>query len=168
MEQVDPKPVNPKDYNSVVGRTTLGTIRLMESRFEMKPDALASDPDTWRKEIRSDPLEIIADVETRGLYGIFVFELSCRHKRKKVLSCSARFLVSFRVEGAFEASVGELFVQRVGKVMAYPYFRSTVAQLVSQAAIQMPPLPIISLQPRNVKSAAELEEPAPLKGMKET
>jgi preprotein translocase subunit SecB len=163
----DPQQVDAKAYNSVVGRTTLGSIRLTESRFDMKPDALASDPDTWRKEIRADPLEVIADLESNRLYGVFHFDLACRHRRKKVLSCSARFIITFKVEGAFEASVGELFVQRVGKVMAYPYFRSTVAELVSQAAIQMAPLPMISLQPRNVKSAAELEESTSLKGLRE-
>ena len=158
----DPSSVDPKAYNQVVGRTTLGSIRLTECRFDMKPDALSNDPDTWRKQITADPVEVITDLETNRLYGIFVFELSCRHKRKKVLTCSARFFVSFKVEGAFEAAVGELFVQRVGKVMAYPYFRSTVAQLVAQAAIDLPPLPMLSLQPRSVNSAAELEESAPL------
>lgn len=158
----DRNSVDPKAYNQVVGRTTLGSIRLTESRFDIKPDALGSDPDTWRKQITADPLEVITDTEGNRLYGVFVFELSCRHRRKKVLTCSAKFFVSFKVEGSFEAAVGELFVQRVGKVMAYPYFRSTVAQLVSQAAINLPPLPMLSLQPRSVKSAAELEEPAPL------
>lgn len=158
----DAKPVDPKAYNKVVGRTTLGSIRLTESRFDMKPDALASDAETWRKQISAEPVEIITDVEANRLYGVFVFELTCRHKRKKVLTCSARFFVSFKVEGAFEAAVGELFVQRVGKVMAYPYFRSTVAQLVSQAAITLPPLPMLSLQPRSVNSAADLDEGPPI------
>ena len=158
----EPSSVDPAAYNQVVGRTTLGSIRLTESRFDIKPDALATDADTWRKQISAEPVEVITDVDGGRLYGIFEFELACRHKRKKVLVCSARFFISFRVEGTFEAAVGELFVQRVVKVMAYPYFRSTVAQLVSQAAIDLPPLPMFSLQPRNVNSAAELEEPATL------
>lgn len=158
----DPNSVDSKLYNEVVGRTTLGSIRLTESRFDMKPDALSSEPDAWRKQISADPLEVITNAESNRLYGVFFFELTCRHRRKKVLTCSARFFVSFKVEGSFDPSVGELFVQRVGKVMAYPYFRSTVAQLVSQAAINLPPLPMLSLQPRSVNSAAELEETAPL------
>ena len=156
------KAVDPKAYNQVVGRTTLGSIRLTETRFDMKPEALASDSDTWRKQISAEPVEIITDVEGNRLYGVFAFELTCRHKRRRVLTCAARFFVSFKVDGPFEAAVGELFVQRVGKVMAYPYFRSTVAQLVSQAAINLPPLPMLSLQPRSVNSAADLEEALPI------
>lgn len=154
--------VDPKAYNQVVGRTSLGSIRLTESRFDMKPEALASDAETWRKQISAEPVDIITDERTNRLYGVFAFELTCRHKRKRVLTCSARFFVSFKVEGSFDPSVGELFVRRVGKVMAYPYFRTTVAQLVSQASINLPPLPMLSLQPRSVNSAADLEEAPPI------
>ena len=69
-----------------------------------------------------------------------------------------RYLLSYRVHGGCEAAIGELFVERVGKVVVCPYFRATVAQLTAQSAAQMPPLPIVSLAPRSVRSATELED----------
>lgn len=165
---LDANSVDAQTYNALVGRATLTNIRLTESKFDIKPEALGTDPDTWRKEVRAEPVEVFADPETGRLFGSFLFELVCRHRRKRVLSCSARYLVSYRVHGGCEAEIGELFVERVGKVVIYPYFRATVAQLTAQSAVQMPPLPIISLAPRNVKSAAELEDTHLVKGLAES
>jgi hypothetical protein len=164
----DAHSVDAASYNALVGRATLTNIRLTEAKFDIRPDALSTEPDTWRKEIRAEPVEVFADAETGKLYGSFLFELICRHRRKKVMSCSARYLVSYRVHGGCEPAIGELFVERVGKVVVYPYFRATVAQLTAQSAVQMPPLPIISLAPRSVKSATELEDTHPLKGLSES
>lgn len=164
---VDANAVDPAAYNALVGRAVLTNIRLSETRYDIKPDALSTDPATWRKEVRAEPVEVFADEESGRLLGSFLFELTCRHRRRKILFCSARYLVSYRVHGGCEPEIGALFVERVGKVVVYPYFRATVAQLTAQSAVQMPPLPIISLAPRNVKSAAELDDPHLLKGLAE-
>lgn len=154
----DPHQADPSAYNSVVGRTTLTNIRLTDTKFEVKAEALASDPLTWRKEIRREPVDVFVEPDSGKLFGTFLFELICRHKRKRVFTCATRYLVSYRVQGGCEPDVGQLFVERVGPLVVYPYFRSTVAHLAAQAGMQMPPLPIISLAPRSVRSAAELEE----------
>lgn len=164
----DANTVDAATYNALVGRATLTNIRLTEAKFDIKPEALATQPDAWRKDVRAEPVEVFADAETGRLYGSFLFELTCRHRRKNVMTCSARYLVSYRVHGGCEPEIGELFVERVGKVVVYPYFRATVAQLTAQSAVQMPPLPIISLAPRSVKSAAELEDTHLVKGMNQT
>lgn len=164
----DPHKVDPAAYNSVVGRTVLRGIRLTETRFDIKPEALELDPSTWRNSISGEAVEVFTDPEIGKLYGIFLFEVVCRHRRKRLLSTSARYLVSYQVTGDFDPEIGELFVERVGRVVAYPYFRAVVASLVSQAGIQMPPLPIISLAPRSVASARDLEELGPAKALAET
>lgn len=154
----DPHQADAQVYNAMVGRTTLTNIRLTDTRFEMKADALGSDPLEWRKEVRRQPTDVYVDSETGRLFGSFRFELICREKRKRVFSCSAIYLLSYRVQGGCEQDIGQLFIERVGPVVLYPYFRATVAHLASQAAVQLPPLPLVSIAPRSVKSAAELEE----------
>lgn len=154
----DPHQADPKAYNAMVGRTTLTNIRLVDTKFEIKAEALASDPLGWRKEVRREPTDVVVDCDTGKLFGTFLFELVCREKRKRVFVCAARYLVSYRVDGGCEQEIGELFMERVGQLVVYPYFRATVAHLAAQAAVPMPPLPIISLAPRSVRSAAELEE----------
>lgn len=134
----------------------------------MKPEALQTDSGSWRKDISGEVVETFADPELNYLAGSFAFEVVCRHKRKRILSATARYLVSYKTDGVFNIETGTLFVERVGRVVAYPYFRTVVASLASQAGLQMPPLPIISLAPRTVSSAADLEENGPVKVLRET
>ncbi|MGA9580438.1 MAG: hypothetical protein WBR13_00535 [Allosphingosinicella sp.] len=159
----DPHKVNAGAYNSVVERALLRSIRLTECRFDMKPEALEADLSAWPRDIRGDVEEVFFDRDNDKLAGIFIFEVVLRFRRKRVLIASAKYLVTYGVSGDIQTDIGELFVERVGRVVAYPYFRSVVATLAAQAGLQMPPLPIISLAPRTVKSVADLEERGPVK-----
>jgi hypothetical protein len=152
----DPRKVNPGTYNDVVGRTDMLGIRLLENRFEIKPEAVELDPSVWRKAVNFEVAETVVVPETGRLYGMLQFELVCRHARKRIVYLSARYLVSYHVQGACTQEDGETFVGRVGRVAAYPYFRSLVASLISEAGLQMPPLPVMSLAPRSLASAADL------------
>jgi hypothetical protein len=163
----DPHQVNAGAYNKVVERAVLRSIRLTEAGFDMKPEELELDPSIWRKDIRGEVEEVFADAESDRLAGTFVFEVVFRYKRKRVLIVSARYLVMYQVSRDYDIDVGELFVERVGRVVTYPYFRSVVATLAAQAGVHIPPLPIISLAPRRVSSVADLEEQGPVKLLSE-
>jgi len=160
----DAATVDAGRYNSVVARTEVRGIRLLDSRFEIKPEALPVDPSEWRKSVNFELGEVVVSGSGR-LYGILQFELVCRHGRKRVLHASGRYLATYQVEGECSQDDGETFVERVGRVAVYPYFRALVASLVSEAGLQMPPLPMISLAPRSLGSAAQLAtiEPVPRK-----
>lgn len=164
----DANKVDAAAYNSVVGRTVLRGIRLTESRFDVKPEALEVDTGNWRNAIKSEVVEVHTDCESGRLYGMFQFEVVCRHQRRRLLVASAKYLVSYQVAGECDAEIGQLFVERVGRVVAYPYFRALVAVLASQSGVTMPLLPIVSLAPRSVTSAADLEELGPVKVLAET
>jgi hypothetical protein len=86
----NPHVVNATEYNRLASRALLRGIRLTESRFDMKPDALQIDPDSWRKDISGEVLETFADPVLNYLAGSFVFEVVCRHKRKRLLGATAR------------------------------------------------------------------------------
>jgi hypothetical protein len=157
----DPNTMDPGVYNSLVGRARLRSIRLTESRFELKPEGLNLDPDSWRNNVSAETLETFLGPDSKSLYGILGFEAACRQGRKRVLSVRGTYLVSYKIEGECEAPACELFVERVGKVATYPYFRALVATLTSQAGLMMQPLPVMSLAPRSVISAANLQELEP-------
>jgi len=148
--------VDANSYNKVVSRTRIRSIRLLESKFEIKPDAVALDPNEWRKSIDFKIGEVVV-TEKGGLFGFVIFTLICKQGRKHVLTTRCQYLVHYVVEGECSQEAGETFIDRVGRLAVYPYFRSTVAALVSEAGIQMPPLPVYSLAPRSLASAAELE-----------
>jgi hypothetical protein len=153
-----PHEIDPQTYNSIVARAHLRSIRMTASHFDMKPEALDLDPDAWRNNVSVSVLERFLEAESGSLFGIFGFEVVCRQGRKRVLSASATYLVSYRVEGECNQAACELFVERVGKIATYPYFRSLVSSLTSQAGLVMRPLPVLSFAPRSIESAANLEQ----------
>jgi hypothetical protein len=153
----NPNDVDADAYNSVVGRTELRGIRLTESRFELKPDALQIDPSSWRYAMSNAIVEAFVDEENGALHGFLQYEAIVRHRRKRILFASARYMVSYEVDGECPPELGALFIERVGRIAAYPYFRGLVASLVAQAGIVMPPLPVISFAPRSLASAANLQ-----------
>lgn len=128
------------------------------SHFDMKPEALDLDPDAWRHNVVAGVLDSFLESENGALYGVFSFDVVCRHGRKRVLSVSATYLASYRIEGECDAGACELFIERVGKVATYPYFRGLVASLTAQAGLMMHPLPVLSFAPRSIDSAAVLEQ----------
>lgn len=138
-----------KAYNAVIGRALLRGIWLMESRFDMKPQALDGDAPELRYDVRTPEAEAVLE-PSGALYGFIEFSASARRKRQRILHVHARYFVSYHVEGGCEQDIAELFVQRVGRLAAYPYFRALAASLSGQAGVAMPPLPIISFQPRSV------------------
>lgn len=154
----DPHKMDPTTYNSLVSRAHLRSIRLTASRFDMKPEALDLDPDAWRNAVSGGAIESFLEPESGSLYGVFAFEVVCRQGRKRVLSASATYLVSYFIESECDAAACELFVERVGKIASYPYFRGLIAALSSQAGLLMRPLPVMSFAPRSVESAASLEQ----------
>ncbi len=154
----DPNKMDPQTYNSLVARANLRSIRMTVSKFEMKPEALDLDPDAWQNNVTAGLLESFLESESGSLYGVLGFEVVCRQARRKVLSINATYLISYRIDGECDQPACELFVERVGKIATYPYFRALVASLTSQAGLIMRPLPVLSFAPRSVESAANLEQ----------
>lgn len=152
-----PTEVDANSYNDVVGRTSIRGIRLLESKFEMKPDALVHTPEEWQKAINFELGDVVVS-ESGTIYGLVNFELVCKRSRRHVLRTRSRYLVQYRVNGGCSQDDAELFMARVGRLAVYPYFRSLVAKLVAEAGIMFPPLPVYSLAPRNLASVSDLVE----------
>jgi hypothetical protein len=144
------------NYNAMVRRTTLRGLWLTESKFEMKPEALDPDSLAMRHDVRTSVVEVVID-ENGLIYGFIQFSAFSRRKRQRVLQVSAKYFASYHVDGGCDQSSAHLFVERVGRLAAYPYFRALVASLVGQAGAQIPPLPVMSFQPRSVDYASEGE-----------
>jgi len=145
-------------YNDFVGRTVLRSIRLIDSRFEMKPEALGTPTSAWRNSLSQQPGDAFIDEESGVFYGFIRFEMIARHRRKRIVTALAQYMVSYQVTGTCEQVLADMFVERVGRIAAYPYYRALVATLVSQAGIVMHPLPMISVAPRSLASARDLQE----------
>lgn len=161
------KTVDAKQYNDLVARAFLRSIKLTASNFELKPEAFEVHPDQWRKDISTEISQVSIEEGQQSISGFFTYEIVCRHRRKKIVSAAGVYLITFRIQGSYDTEIATLFLEKVGRVAAYPYFRSLVADLTSQAGVQLPPLPIISLAPRTVASAKDLEENYPVRALHE-
>jgi hypothetical protein len=153
----EPSKVDATAYNRLTGSAVLKGIRLVDVRFDMKPEALEHDFRGWKRTLIGELEDAYVDTERSIILGWLRFEVSFRYRRKRVLAASARYVVTYQVNGSCEEDIGRLFVERVGRVSAYPYFRVIIATLASQAGVQLPPLPMISLQPRSLKSASNFQ-----------
>lgn len=142
---------SPEDltYNKMVGQTRLRGIWMTESRLEMKPAALDPDDGQLKHAMRVAREEAVIDADGI-LYGFIDFEVTARRKRQRMIRISARYFVSYEVEGGCDQRTADLFIDRVGRLAAYPYFRALTASLAGQAGVAIPPLPILSFQPRNI------------------
>jgi hypothetical protein len=147
LEQ-EAKKLDPSAYNRLVSMARLQNIRLIDTRYDMKPGALQGDRDSWAYRVSSRLIDWDCNNDDLLLSGTWDFSASCIFQKKQILKLSSKFLVTYRLSHVCEPDAGREFFERVGKFSAYPYFRSTFAMLTQQSGIVLHPLPVISEQPR--------------------
>lgn len=139
---------DPAAYNRLVSHAKVQSIRLINSRYDLKPSALAGSREDWSYNVSYQLLDWHCDNEALMLSGTWEYTATCMQGRRKLLTVTAKYLVTYRLSAISDEAAGLSFMERVGKFAAYPYFRSTFAILTQQSAILLHPLPVISEQPR--------------------
>ena len=139
---------DPREYNRLVAHAKVQAIRLINSRYDMKPAALSASREDWIYNVSYRLLDWHCDSESLVLSGTWEYTATCMEGRRKLLTVTAKYLVTYRLSAECVAEAGRQFLERVGRFAAYPYFRSTFAILTQQSGIVLHPLPIISEQPR--------------------
>lgn len=82
------------------------------------------------------------------LVANITWEVRFKFKQRTLMKCVASYIISYsNVKDCSEESVG-VFVDHVGKVATYAYFRSLYAQLDWGATLGSDPLPVLQLQPK--------------------
>ena len=140
--------LEPKEYNRLVAHAKVQSIRLISSKYDIKPNALGADREDWTYQVSYRLLDWHCNNEELLLSGTWEYTASCLKKNKKMLVVIARYLVTYRLNSVCDQEAGQQFFERVAKFAAYPYFRGTFAMLTQQSGIMLHPLPIISEQPR--------------------
>ena len=140
--------LNPAEYNRLVSHARVQSIRLINTRYDIRPVALSADRDDWKYEVSNRLLDWNCNNDSLLLSGTWEYTASCNLKRKQILKLVAKFLVTYRLSDRCDAEAGRQFIERVARFTAYPYFRGTFAMLTQQSGIALHPLPIISEPPR--------------------
>jgi hypothetical protein len=150
--------VDPAQFNRVVSHAKIRDIRLIGSKFDLKPDAVETTDQTWTFGLSDQLDDWTCDNETGTLTGLFSYTASCLEGRKKLLTVTGRYLSAYTLSDLCDSQAGHDFLARVGRFAAYPYFRSLFAILTQQSGLMLPPLPVISDGPRWVNSPSDVEK----------
>lgn len=154
-KSTDVATLDPQSYNKVVSHAKISDIRLINSKFDMRPEAVEMADRTWTFAL-SDQLEDWTCNNEKGeLTGVYSYSASCLEGRKKLLTVTGRYLSSYTLSDLCNEEAGRQFLIRVGRFAAYPYFRSIFAAITQQSGLLLPPLPVISDGPRWVNSPAD-------------
>jgi len=141
-QQSGNKPPTPAAYNAFVATTTLQEVRLVKSDFALNPEGFL-DEDGW---VYAHACELDSshyDSERDLLFAFLSAEAFATKKRKRLVSVKCRYVVVYSVSGKPEESVVDAFAKRVARFTAFPYFRAHFADLMSQAGMHVPPLPVL-------------------------
>lgn len=147
-ENPSPTKPDPEKYNRLVAHAKIQTIRLLSSRFDLKPIALTASREDWDYNITHQLVDWHCDNESLTLSGTWVYTATCVQGRRKLLSVSAKYLTTYSLSAVCDEEAGHQFLERVSRFAAYPYFRGTFALLTQQCGVLLHPLPVISEQPR--------------------
>lgn len=144
------KAIEPEAYNKVVAHATVQGIRLVGSKFDVKPRALSSDRSKWRYAIGDELTDSHCDDEALLLRGNFDYRAACMSGRSKLVTVEAQYLATFRLSSQCDAVAGDDYLMTVGRFACYPYFRALFAMMTDQCGLLLPPLPVMSTPPRLV------------------
>ena len=148
------KKIDPTAYNRIVSHATIRDIRLIGTKFDLKPEAVELADQVWEFKLSDRLDEWTCDNEKARLTGLYIYTASCMQGRNKLLTVECRYLSAYTLSDQCDAEASKEFLTRVGRFAAYPYFRSVFASLTQQSGIMLPPLPVISDGPRWVNSPA--------------
>jgi len=137
-----PTPVAPAQYNALVAAARLHEIRLVKSEFNLNPEGLEHQDD-WKLSQTCEVQHVEFDANSGLLITGIGAEAVCKRKSKKAVTFRCRYIVVYEIHGTPEGAAVDAFAKRVARFTAYPYFRAHVAELSSQAGLQLPPLPVI-------------------------
>lgn len=151
--------IQPDAYNEVVSHATLQGIRLIHSKFDVKPRALSTDRSKWSYSLNDDLGGSDCDDTELLLRGDFTYNAACIAGRSKLVTAEARYLATFKLSSTCDAQAGEDFLRTVGRFACYPYFRALFAAMTDQCGLLLPPLPVISTPPRVVQRKIVADRP---------
>jgi hypothetical protein len=136
------------NYNRLVRTARLANLVLDGLNFKIHAEALGVKKALLTRSI-APKTKVMSPGTTDGTcVANIVWEVTFRFKRRAVMKCTASYIISY--EGVTDCSeeTATIFVENVGKVATYAYFRALFAQLDWSATLGFEPLPILQLQPK--------------------
>jgi len=136
------------NYNRLVREARLANLVLEGLNFKINAEALGVNKALLNRTIAPKTKVMSPGTADGTCVANIVWEVTFRFKRRTVMKCMASYIISY--EGIKDCSeeTATIFVENVGKVATYAYFRALFAQLDWSATLGFEPLPILQLQPK--------------------
>jgi hypothetical protein len=136
------------NYNRLVRTTRLRTIITEKVDFKVAPEALGGNKAALKRDLNVKTELLASGIEDGICVGQIVWTVQMKLQRKAVVKCTASYLITYEgIENCSEETV-TIFVENVGKVATYAYFRALYAHLDWSANLGSQPLPIVQFQPK--------------------
>lgn len=150
-----PPKVDPDSYNSLVRAAKLVTIQLVESSFKVIPEYFSkASTQNKKRGFHCDLENITIDLEKGVFWTNFVWRTYVKDGRKTLFKLDCDYLCAYAAEELVPGSVAalekrnvDLFLERIGKVATYPYFRAMASQYSWAANADLPMLPVLKSFP---------------------
>lgn len=136
------------NYNRLVRQARLANLLLESVNFKISPEALGVNKGLLTRSIAPKTNVLASGVADGHCVANIVWEVTFRFKKRTIMKCTASYLISYEgVKDCSEETV-KIFVEHVGKVATYAYFRSLFAQLDWASMTGSEPLPVLQLHPK--------------------
>lgn len=132
-------------YNEVVAKAELAFIRLTDLSFKVDSGFLPANEGDQKDSRTFDGklLDFLYSSDKGLAAGIFKWSVTIRRNRKIVVRHFATYRVLYEgVTDLKEESVRK-YVERVGRIASFPYFRALTSHLDVEAGTRLPPLPVL-------------------------
>lgn len=131
------------EYNAVATAAQLQGINLLSNQFSVDPTCIVTQGQ-WKLSHGRKLLSCHFSDDGRSVVAILQYQVTAKFSRKRALFCSADYGVFYQMPDGVTQEAVTGFCRNVGMFAAYPYFRALFAQLVGEAGLRLPPLPIIA------------------------
>ena len=132
------------DYNKLVSSARLRALILENVDFKIKPEALSAEKAALKRQLVPKTKIMSLGLDDGTCMANVIWEVSFKLKNKNVVRCSASYIISYDgVQDSCTADAVTVFLENVGKVATYAYFRALYSQLDWSATLGSDPLPVI-------------------------
>lgn len=148
------------DYNNLARNARLLALLLEKVEFKIAPEALSADKSELKRHFSPKTKIMSTGLDDGVCMANITWEVGFKLKNKNVVKCVASYIISYAGVRDCSSDAVTIFLENVGKVATYAYFRSLYSQLDWAATLGSDPLPVIQFLP-NFKMSSDNAPPPP-------
>src|SRR5207247_155290 len=136
------------NYNRLVRQAKLLSLLLEKIDFKILPEAVGVSKSLLTRDLKATTNILSSGAVDGTCVANITWTINLRFRKRAIVKCAASYLITY--EGMKDSSeeLVALFVDSVGRVASYAYFRALYAHLDWSANIGSPPLPVLQFQPK--------------------